>query len=61
MWLCSCVLVYDRAAALLPCCKQDAAVTAFVVDIFKAVDHVGYAAETRTYADEEGPDTIKEV
>ena len=61
MLLCSCVLVDDRAAALLPCCKQDATVAALVVDIFKAVDQVGYAAKTQTCAEDEGPDTMREI
>ena len=56
-----CVLVDDNAAALLPCGKQDTAVAALVVDVLQAVDQIGYAAETETCAEDEGPDTVQRV
>ena len=56
-----CVLVDDSAATLLPCGKQDAAVAALVVDVLQAVNQIGYAADTKTCAEDEGPDTVQRV
>ena len=52
------VCVDDSAAAPLPCREQDAAVAALVADVLQAVDQIGYAAETETRAEDEGPDTV---
>lgn len=52
------VCVDDSAAALLPCCEQDAAVAAHVVDILEAVDQIGDTSKAENCAHDKGPDTI---
>lgn len=53
------MLMHNHPPAVMPCGEQDAAMAAFVLDVFQGADQVWDAAEAEAEADDGGPGTEK--
>ena len=55
------MLMHNSTTAPLPCSEQDAAVSAFVVDVLEASQEVWDTAEAEDEADDKTPDTVQRI